>query len=323
MESDPAAVGLHRPAPGRSGRERRPRDGRLVPSAELGALVEHIQRGETLVRLHDETGRRRLERVIHWRRRRLCTAQAIRPTWRTGTVRSTRSTAFGTGAVQFLGRAGHVRHQRRRGPAERYPPRDAGRRGDDPQLFGGRPDRSPNDRRPLAVAGGLRLLRRGQRAVLARRSGPLAWSPSCWPPRFPSSPPCGKVSSSRSASPGGLSTWATRFTAFKMQRARPIVPRSKDEAQAGNSGRIPASDWRKLAPDYENWPVADITARDPGSNRPAQARVFDSEDDRFRWCLDASIGGPGRPAIRCRLTFENWQQHPGPGFRRRTAGGRS
>ena len=69
----------------------------------------------------------------------------------------------------------------------------------------------------------------------------------------------------------------------------PDRPRSKDEAQAGNSGRMPASDWRRMAPAYENWPVAEITARVPVSNRPAQARVFDSEDDRFRWCLDASI----------------------------------
>ena len=66
-------------------------------------------------------------------------------------------------------------------------------------------------------------------------------------------------------------------------------PRIKTAVQAGNSGRILASDWRKIAPDYENWTVVDITARIPDSNQPAQARVFDSEDDRFRWCLDASI----------------------------------
>ena len=54
-------MGLHRPAPGRSGRERRSRDGGSVPSTKLGAPVEHVQRRETLVRLHHETSRRRPE----------------------------------------------------------------------------------------------------------------------------------------------------------------------------------------------------------------------------------------------------------------------
>ena len=86
---------------------------------------------------------------------------------------------------------------------------------------------------------------------------------------------------------------------YRLQKAAnaAIVPAS-DAVQPGNSGRIPPSDWRKMAPDYENWPVAEITARPPGRVEPAQGRVFDSEDDRFRWCLDASIGDLAGPPVR-------------------------
>ena len=63
-----------------------------------------------------------------------------------------------------------------------------------------------------------------------------------------------------------------------------------DAVQARNSSRIRPSDWRRMAPDYENWAIAEITAGASASKQAAQAPVFDSEDDRFRWCLDASIG---------------------------------
>jgi hypothetical protein len=69
----------------------------------------------------------------------------------------------------------------------------------------------------------------------------------------------------------------------------PDRPRSKDAAHAGNSDRVLPSEWRKKALDYENWPVVEITVGVPGSKQHALAHVFDSEDDRFRWCLDASI----------------------------------
>ncbi len=77
---------------------------------------------------------------------------------------------------------------------------------------------------------------------------------------------------------------------FRLQNAAstPDRPRSKDEAQAGNSGRIPASDWRRMALPTRIGQSPN-SPRVPVSNRPARSRVFDSEDDRFRWCLDASI----------------------------------
>ena len=65
--------------------------------------------------------------------------------------------------------------------------------------------------------------------------------------------------------------------------------RGRDSAQSGNRRRILSSDWRKLAPDYENWPVHEITARAPGSDQAAEVRLPENEDDRLRWCLDASI----------------------------------
>jgi hypothetical protein len=66
-----------------------------------------------------------------------------------------------------------------------------------------------------------------------------------------------------------------------------------------SNGRIPPGEWRKLAPDYENWPVAEITARAGRSGEPAQVRLFESDNDRLRWCLDASIGNlAGLPSDR-------------------------
>jgi hypothetical protein len=65
---------------------------------------------------------------------------------------------------------------------------------------------------------------------------------------------------------------------------------TKDAVRASNSSRLLPGEWRKIAPAYENWPVAEITARSARSSQPARGRVFNSEDDRFRWCLDASLG---------------------------------
>ncbi len=74
--------------------------------------------------------------------------------------------------------------------------------------------------------------------------------------------------------------------------------------QPGNGSRIDPSDWRKIAPDYASWPVAAISSLPARQGQPRQGRVFDSENERFRWYLDASIeeaaGQPGHGAVPLR-----------------------
>ena len=142
----------------------------LQPTSAL--LWNTYPAGRILVRLHDGPGRPRLERVDRATRPRSCNAPAARPTWRAGTARLTRSTGSGWCMLNSLGGPDWFSDQRWRGAARRRSPRRAGSRGDDSQLFGGRPDRSSNDRRPLAGSGRLRLLRCGLRAVPARVPGP-------------------------------------------------------------------------------------------------------------------------------------------------------
>ena len=60
-------------------------------------------------------------------------------------------------------------------------------------------------------------------------------------------------------------------------------------SKQADTRRIPPNEWRKLAPDYEKWPVAEITSRPALASGPPQATVPASDDDRLRWCLDASI----------------------------------
>jgi hypothetical protein len=63
-----------------------------------------------------------------------------------------------------------------------------------------------------------------------------------------------------------------------------------DAAQPPYKRRIDPGDWRKTAPGYATWPVVDIAAKVPGSRSPGNGNDFESEDEKFRWCLDASIG---------------------------------
>jgi len=67
-------------------------------------------------------------------------------------------------------------------------------------------------------------------------------------------------------------------------------------AQPWGGARVAPSDWRTIAPEYANWPVAEIAARTAGSTQTVGRRVFDSEDERLRWCLDAAIGDLAGPA---------------------------
>jgi hypothetical protein len=79
---------------------------------------------------------------------------------------------------------------------------------------------------------------------------------------------------------------------YRLQHAASTPDRSRDRdaVLAGNIARIPPDDWRKMASDYENSPVAEIIARNARSRQSERGRAFDSEDDRFRWCLDAAVG---------------------------------
>jgi hypothetical protein len=104
---------------------------------------------------------------------------------------------------------------------------------------------------------------------------------------------------------------------YRVENAAAQADRSgmKDGVQAPNRRRIMPREWRKLAPDYENWPVAEIAASVARSNQLAQARVFDSEDDRFRWCLDAAVGDlAGLPPDGLTLKTGNSLNAPSPAF---------
>jgi hypothetical protein len=59
-----------------------------------------------------------------------------------------------------------------------------------------------------------------------------------------------------------------------------------------HASRITAGEWQKIAPEYGKWPVAEITASKSDANSPSVIRLFGSEDDRFRWCLDQAIADP-------------------------------
>ncbi len=75
----------------------------------------------------------------------------------------------------------------------------------------------------------------------------------------------------------------------------PLYRLQKNDAiHAKDNGRISPLEWRKLAPDYETWPSSDVNAGVARPGQDAPARVFDSDDDRLRWCLDASIAEVAR-----------------------------
>ena len=68
----------------------------------------------------------------------------------------------------------------------------------------------------------------------------------------------------------------------------------KDVAQPRFSGRIAPNEWRKLALDYDDWLVSEIT---PPSQRTSQVEPsceFESDNARLRWCLDAAVADPAR-----------------------------
>ncbi len=66
-------------------------------------------------------------------------------------------------------------------------------------------------------------------------------------------------------------------------------PACTERVKESTNDRIPPAAWRKTAPDYENWSVTEITAHGGTSGESVQARVFDSDEDRLRWCRDASV----------------------------------
>jgi hypothetical protein len=76
----------------------------------------------------------------------------------------------------------------------------------------------------------------------------------------------------------------------------------RDAVEARSTVRITPDEWRKLAPDYDNWPVAEVTARRALASRPPQATEPAPEDDRLQWCLDASIeelaARPSKPVAK-------------------------
>jgi len=53
--------------------------------------------------------------------------------------------------------------------------------------------------------------------------------------------------------------------------------------------RLGSSDWQKIATDYADWKVVEITARSTVKHLLPASSSFDSEDARLGWCLDAAM----------------------------------
>jgi hypothetical protein len=79
--------------------------------------------------------------------------------------------------------------------------------------------------------------------------------------------------------------------------------------EQGTTARVAPSDWQAIAPEYASWPVAEIAARSAGSVQTVGRRAFESEDEQFRWCLDAAIGELARPvSLAGTSTPRDWRQ---------------
>ena len=120
-ESLPAALGIHRPASGRPGRQRGAGDGRAVSATALGALVEHLPRRKSLVRLQHEPGRPASAADSWVAPARSCTARVAVPTWRAGTVTVDPVNRFGLVLFNSSGGPDQFSISGRAGPARRHP----------------------------------------------------------------------------------------------------------------------------------------------------------------------------------------------------------
>ena len=78
----------------------------------------------------------------------------------------------------------------------------------------------------------------------------------------------------------------------------PELRQNHNAGQPGRGGRIDATEWQMIAPDYADWPVAEITAPAAGTNQPVTRRVSESDDERFRWCVDMAISDLVGPPSR-------------------------
>ncbi len=89
-----------------------------------------------------------------------------------------------------------------------------------------------------------------------------------------------------------------QIQATEISSGRPGID---DAVPARNTQRVSPGDWRKAAPDETNWPVVEIVSPGSESRLPEQGRGSESDDARFRWCVDASIGalvGPPSSSAR-------------------------
>ena len=82
----------------------------------------------------------------------------------------------------------------------------------------------------------------------------------------------------------------------RRRRSRQVVRVSTTRFQRGTRNGSSPSDWRKTAPDDANWPVVEIASPGSKPRLPEQGPGSESDDERFRWCLDASIGALVGPA---------------------------
>jgi hypothetical protein len=66
--------------------------------------------------------------------------------------------------------------------------------------------------------------------------------------------------------------------------------RTNDAVSTESIGRLAPGAWRKIAPEYASWPVAEIASPTVAPIGPAEGQAFRSENDRLERCLDAAIG---------------------------------
>ena len=172
-----------------------------------------------------------------------------------------------------------------------------GGRRDDPQLLGRRPGRPRDDRRPLAGAGGLRLLRLGERAVSSRRSACPGWSPS-WPPGVPLAAALRQGESEPFGRPWRLIYLGDPLYRLP-RRSRPGRGFAHGRGARGNPERLDPTTWRGLAPAYADWPAARSRRRRSSSRarrrHPGRSPAAMVPGRRGR---RARLGTPPRPVDR-------------------------
>ena len=202
-----------------------------------------------------------------------------RPTWRTGTAWSTRSNRFGMVFFNSSGGPDWFNISGGQGPPGDIPPRVPASVTMIHSFSAANPSRSANHRRPLAVAWGVCLFRLGLRAVPA---GVPASTPGGRPGAAEDSP-------GRRPSPGRIRAFWLPMAACVPRRPTYRLERKATLPHATHD-RIPPGEWRSWRLTTRNGPSPKLPNKPRARVQQCSFSVSASDDDRLRWCLDASIG---------------------------------